>query len=105
MLQHMIDKMQYFLAQDEYPFSSVLFIRLIPLTEVVTVSLLAEGYAGKVIVCKADVEPLSSTAEQYGVTAVQTALIIKNGEEVIGLAGVRPGAKFVTLPETKVRQG
>ncbi len=62
-----------------------------------TISSLADKYVGRVTVCKVDVDRLGTVAEQYGVTAIPTALIIKNGKEVKRLVGLQSETKYTTL--------
>ncbi len=62
-----------------------------------TISSLADKYAGRVTVCKVDVDLVPTVAEQYGVTAIPTVLIIKNGKEIKHLVGLQPETKYVAL--------
>jgi len=62
-----------------------------------TISSLADKYVGRVTVCKVDVDRLGTVAEQYGVTAIPTALIIKNGKEVKRLVGLQSETEYTTL--------
>ena len=47
--------------------------------------------------CKVDVDRVLSVAQRYGVTAIPTVLIIKNGKEVERLVGLQPETKYVAL--------
>ena len=47
--------------------------------------------------CKVDVDLLGTVAEKYGVTAIPTVLIIKNGKEIKRLVGLQPEAEYVAL--------
>jgi len=58
---------------------------------------LADKYAGKIAVCKVDVDRVTAIAEKYGVTAIPTVLIISNGKEVNRLVGLRTEAEYVAL--------
>ena len=62
-----------------------------------TISLLADKYAGKIAVCKVDVDRVTAVAQRYGVRAIPTVLIIKNGKEVKRLVGLRTEAEYVAL--------
>ncbi len=62
-----------------------------------TVSSLADKYAGRVTVCKVDIEQLPALAEQYQVSAVPTLLIIRDGVLVKRLVGLRPEAEYVAV--------
>ena len=70
-----------------------------------TISALADKYVRRVTVCKVDVDQLGTVAEQYGVTAIPTVLIIKNGKEVKRLIGLRRKAEYVTLLDRLVGKG
>jgi len=62
-----------------------------------TISSLADKYAGKVIVCKVDVDRIPAVAGQYGVRAIPTVLIIKDGKEVKRLVGLRPEEEYAAI--------
>ncbi len=62
-----------------------------------TISSLADKYAGKIAVCKVDVDRVTAVAKKYGVTAIPTVLIIKNGKEVDRLVGLRTEAEYAAL--------
>ena len=62
-----------------------------------TISSLADKYVGKVTVCKVDVDRVVPVAQRYGVTAIPTVLIIKNGKEVERLVGLQPETRYVAL--------
>lgn len=62
-----------------------------------TISLLADKYAGKIAVCKVDVDRVGTVAEKYGVTAIPTVLIIRNGKEVNRLVGLQSETDYITL--------
>jgi len=61
------------------------------------ISSLADKYAGNVTVCKVDVDRAPAIAEQYGVKAIPTVLIIKNGKEVNCLVGLQSETEYITL--------
>lgn len=54
-----------------------------------TVSALAKKYAGRVTVCKIDVDEAQSVAQRYKIRSIPTVLFIKNGEEIDRYIGVR----------------
>ena len=58
------------------------------------ISSLADKYTGRVTVCKVDVDAVPAVAQQYGVRAIPTVLIIKNGKEVKRLVGLRPESEY-----------
>jgi thioredoxin 1 len=62
-----------------------------------TISLLADKYAGKIAVCKVDVDRVTAVAQRYRVRAIPTVLIIKNGKEVERLVGLRTEAEYAAL--------
>jgi len=62
-----------------------------------TISSLADKYAGKVTVCKVNVDRAPAIAEQYGVRAIPTVLIINNGKEVKRLVGLKPETEYVAV--------
>jgi len=62
-----------------------------------TISSLADRYAGKVTVCKVDVDRVPSVVRQYRVMAIPTVLIIQNGKEVGRLVGLRPETEYVAV--------
>jgi len=62
-----------------------------------TIPSLADKYAGKVTVCKVDIDRVLSVAQRYGVRAIQTVLIIKNGKELNRLVGLRPETEYAAI--------
>lgn len=62
-----------------------------------TVSSLARKYAGKVTVCKVDVDRLPTIAGEYRVSAIPTVLIIRDGTLVDRLMGLHAEAKYVAV--------
>jgi thioredoxin 1 len=62
-----------------------------------TVSSLADRYAGKVTVCKVDVDRAPAVAQLYGVSAIPTVLIINNGKEIKRLVGLKPETKYAAV--------
>jgi len=58
------------------------------------ISSLADKYTGRVTVCKVDVDAVPAVAQRYGVRAIPTVLIIKNGKEVKRLVGLRPESEY-----------
>jgi len=59
-----------------------------------TISSLADKYNGKVTVCKVNLDRAPVIARQYGVMAIPTVLIIKDGKEVMRLVGLRPESEY-----------
>lgn len=62
-----------------------------------TISSLADKYAGKVTVCKVDVDQAPAVAQQYGVSAIPTVLIINNGKEIKRLVGLQPETEYAAV--------
>ncbi|MGN0187374.1 MAG: thioredoxin [Paludibacteraceae bacterium] len=63
---------------------------------------LANEYAGRVFVGKADVEDAVESAERFGIRSVPTILFFKNGEKVDQTIGAMPRAKLVERFEALV---
>ena len=55
---------------------------------------LAKEYAGKVNFAKVNVEDNNSLAAKYGIAAIPTMLIFKNGQPVQQITGYRPQKKL-----------
>ena len=70
-----------------------------------TISSLADRYAGKVTVCKVDVDRAPSVAQRYGVNAIPTVLIINNGKEIGQLVGLRPETEYAAVLDKLVSNG
>jgi thioredoxin 1 len=62
-----------------------------------TISSLADRYAGKVTVCKVDLDRAPEVAQRYGVSAIPTVLIINNGKEVKRLVGLKPETRYAAV--------
>jgi len=60
-------------------------------------SSLAKTYAGKVAVCKVNVDNHPAIAKQYRIHNIPTVLIIKNGKEVKRLSGLRPATEYTAI--------
>jgi thioredoxin 1 len=67
-----------------------------------TISSLADKYAGRVTVCKVDVDRAPAVAQRYGVSAIPTVLIINNSKEVKRLVGLQPETEYVAVLEKLV---
>lgn len=63
------------------------------------ISSLAKKYAGKVTVCKVNVDRVPAAARRYGIQAIPTVLIIKNGKVVERLVGLRREDEYVGILE------
>lgn len=59
-----------------------------------TIFSLAEKYNGKVTVCKVNIDRAPAIARDYGVMAIPTVLIIKDGKEVKRLVGLRSESEY-----------
>jgi len=55
----------------------------------------ARDYAGKLKVVKVDVDESGETAARYGVTAMPTFVLLKNGREAFRRIGAAPKSTFV----------
>jgi thioredoxin 1 len=53
------------------------------------ISSLAEKYAGRVAVCKIDIDEVRSVAQRYGLEFIPTVLFIRDGKEVDRYVGLR----------------
>ncbi|MBN1621279.1 MAG: thioredoxin [Endomicrobiales bacterium] len=51
---------------------------------------LAEKYAGKVKMCKLNVDDSGDVAMKYGIQSIPTVLLFKNGQQVDGFLGAQP---------------
>ena len=65
---------------------------------------LAEKYDGKANICKVNVDIIYALAERYNVMAIPTVLIIKNGEEVESIVGLRSEGDYSSLLDKLVVQ-
>lgn len=64
---------------------------------------LAEEYAGKVNICKCDVDESEELTSRFGIRNVPTVLFIKNGEVVNKQVGAAKKSDFVALIEDFVK--
>ena len=55
---------------------------------------LAAEYDGKVLVGKVDVDSEPDLARRFGIMSIPTVVVLKNGQEVDRLVGVRPAPAF-----------
>lgn len=62
-----------------------------------TISSLAEKYAGRVTVCKVNLDRAPEVAQRYGIRSIPTVLIIKNGKEIDRLVGLKSQTTYVAL--------
>ncbi len=60
-----------------------------------TILSLAKEYAGKVTVCKVDVDRVPGVARRYRISAIPTVLIIKDGKLIDRLVGLRREDEYV----------
>jgi thioredoxin 1 len=59
-----------------------------------TIDTIAESYAGKVKVGKLDTDANREVAAKYGISAIPTVILFKNGEVAKKLVGLRPEKDF-----------
>lgn len=69
-----------------------------------TIASLADKYAGKVIVCKVNVDHASAVAERYGIRAIPTVIFLRDGKESKRLVGVLPESDYVTVLDGLIGQ-
>ena len=69
------------------------------------ISSLADKYAGRVTVCKVDVDRVGIVAKKYGVRAIPTVLIINDDKEIKRLVGLQSETKYITLLDKLVDKG
>ena len=62
-----------------------------------TISKIAEEKAGKVKVCKLDVDEEPELAQQYGIASIPTLKVFVNGEVVNSSIGVQPKSTIEAL--------
>jgi thioredoxin 1 len=55
---------------------------------------LAKDYSGKIVFGKLNVDENPETAERYGVMAIPTLLVMKNGKEVDRIVGALPKSQL-----------
>jgi thioredoxin 1 len=60
-----------------------------------TIDALADEYAGKVKVCKMNIDQHEHTPVKFGIKSIPTILFFKNGKQVDSLVGVSPKESFV----------
>ena len=58
---------------------------------------LSDEYAGKVKVCKINVDEQGETAAKYGIQSIPTVMLFKNGEVVETMMGFRPKDAFKAM--------
>ena len=58
---------------------------------------LAKKYAGKVLVCKVNLDELPALAGRYRISAIPTVLIIKNGKLLERLVGLRRESEYSVI--------
>ena len=58
---------------------------------------LADEYAGKVKICKLDVDDAPATAGQFGVQSIPTVIVFNSGEQVTQTLGAQPKDVIVKL--------
>lgn len=61
-----------------------------------TIDQLATEFAGQAVIGKMDTDKNMNTPAKYGVTAIPTVLLIKNGQVVKKFVGLQPKAEFAT---------
>lgn len=62
---------------------------------------LSEEYKGKVKICKMNVDENPITPSKYNVRAIPTLVLIKNGQTVETITGVRPKEDLAALLNTR----
>jgi thioredoxin 1 len=62
-----------------------------------TVERLAEDYESRAVVCKVNVDELTSLAQRYAISAIPAVLFFKDGREVQRVIGLRDRAAYTTV--------
>lgn len=62
---------------------------------------LSKEYEGRVRICKMNVDENSITPQKYGVRAIPTMVLIKNGATVEQITGAQPKQALVQLLDTR----
>lgn len=65
-----------------------------------TIVALAGEYGDRVLVSKIDVDDAPNVAQQYGIMAVPTVIMLKGGKEVHRFSGLQPKDKIANLIQT-----
>jgi len=61
-----------------------------------TIDKLADDFAGKVVIGKMNTDNNMTTPAKYGISAIPTCLLIKNGEVVKKFVGMPPKAELIS---------
>lgn len=69
-----------------------------------TISSLAKTYAGKVTVCKVNVDRLPAIAERYRIYVIPTVLIVNKGQEAKRLIGLQPQAEYTAILDKLINE-
>lgn len=62
---------------------------------------LSSEYSGKVKICKMNVDENPVTPQKYGVRAIPTLVLIKNGQTIEQITGGVPKNNLISLLDTK----
>ena len=62
---------------------------------------LSKEYAGRVRICKMNVDENPATPQKYGVRSIPTMVLIKNGSTVEEIIGTRPKDAMAQLLDSK----
>ncbi|MBD3160976.1 MAG: thioredoxin [Candidatus Eisenbacteria bacterium] len=65
-----------------------------------TITALADEYGDRVAVSKLDIDEAPQTAQRFGIMAVPTVILFKDGKEVHRFSGVQPKEKIAELIQT-----
>ena len=63
---------------------------------------LAKEYKGKVKFCKLDTEENNQTPAKFGITAIPTIILFKNGQVVNKMTGVKPKRDLKAVLDTQL---
>ena len=63
---------------------------------------LAKEYKGKVKFCKLDTEENNQTPAKFGITAIPTIILFKNGQVVNKMTGVKPKRDLKSVLDTQL---
>jgi len=68
------------------------------------ISSLADKYAGKVIVCKVNVDRAPAVAQRYGIRAIPTVIFLKDSKEIKRLVGLKPEEDYAAILDGLIEQ-
>ncbi len=70
-----------------------------------TIATLAKEYGDRIVVSKVDVDQAQRVAQRFGIMAVPTVILFRNGKEVHRFSGVQSKEKIASLIENHLLAG